>query len=73
MELLTAIMIVLLAYIGIYSLHGISVHLPKRRKYSYLHDDDINYNIPLRVLIYFWIFVLSNIIIICIVYNFHNT
>lgn len=73
MELLTSIMIVVLAYIGIFSLHGISIHLPKRRKYSYLHYDGIAYKIPLRVLIYFWIFVLSNIISICIVYNFYNT
>jgi hypothetical protein len=69
MELEKSIILILLGFILLYSLHGISLHLPKRRKYSYLHYGDLDNRIPLKVLIYFWIFILSIILILVIIFR----
>lgn len=49
----------ILVIIGSYSLNSIGSYIPKRRKYSYLYYDDLEYRLPMMAWVHFSIVVIS--------------
>lgn len=59
-EIVLAIMVLVL--IGSHSFSAMGRYIPKRRRYSYLHYDDMEGRLPLMAWVHFWIVVGSYVL-----------